>query len=454
MPLTVAEITPPVVPDADNAAILIKQAIDLIPARTYPEHKNAARSRKQVRDNVPAQTNSVSSPLQSLVAIINTNKYNTDIAVWTDAQQEEGAKLIQSEEMKELFGLLEKAAACPGYNSNLDWTQGPETLLPNYAQYRQIFRILVIKAAFEGRNGNVNEAVETILFGLKLNNKLKDEPILIVQLVRMACDMILVEELERLSNAECLSKDSTRAIIDELSLHLDRNAWKKTIDAERISFGMWTYDRLINGSMDEFLSEINPADMLDRHNLSTSMKLMAVVCRPVFKKDYVFFLKRMHEVQRRFGQPYYQIADDLNQKPIAEQLPRNPFISRIPPAGFNYVYYAFASSLLLPCFDNICKRVARDEATAEVCRVGLGLKLCKQKSGAYPETLDALSPEFMASVPVDPCTGKSLVYHKVGDGFLLYSLGTDQKDDNGKPFDPLVTGAGDKDFDIVWKCAR
>ncbi len=54
------------------------------------------------------------------------------------------------------------------------------------------------------------------------------------------------------------------------------------------------------------------------------------------------------------------------------------------------------------------------------------------KHGAAPKELAALVPEFLASVPMDPLSGKALCYRLNADGtFVLYSTGEDGKDDGG-----------------------
>jgi hypothetical protein len=54
------------------------------------------------------------------------------------------------------------------------------------------------------------------------------------------------------------------------------------------------------------------------------------------------------------------------------------------------------------------------------------------KNGRLPASLAALVPEFAASAPIDPMSGKPLCYRVNEDGtFLLYSVGEDGKDDGG-----------------------
>ena len=162
------------------------------------------------------------------------------------------------------------------------------------------------------------------------------------------------------------------------------------------------------------------------------------ILRPVFTKNYVVYLKLMPKIQQRFELPYYQTADILKQQPIDNQIPR----------------YAFIARISLPKFDALYEKVAAHEAQVNICRVALGLKLFKQKNGAYPDALDKLAPEFIENIPVDPFTGKALIYRKVEAGFILYSLGPNQQDDNGIPRPTGKKAAGTEPYDIVWKCER
>jgi hypothetical protein len=55
------------------------------------------------------------------------------------------------------------------------------------------------------------------------------------------------------------------------------------------------------------------------------------------------------------------------------------------------------------------------------------------RHGGPPETLKALVPEFLPSVPVDYMDGQPLRFHRQPDGgFVLYSVGEDGKDDSGE----------------------
>jgi hypothetical protein len=68
--------------------------------------------------------------------------------------------------------------------------------------------------------------------------------------------------------------------------------------------------------------------------------------------------------------------------------------------------------------------------------VTLALRAYHEEHHAYPETLNALTPDYLTAVPADPfVAGQPLRYYRTGAKYVLYSVGPDGKDDHGKPID-------------------
>ena len=61
----------------------------------------------------------------------------------------------------------------------------------------------------------------------------------------------------------------------------------------------------------------------------------------------------------------------------------------------------------------------------------VALERFRRAHSAYPETLDALVPETLEAAPEDPFSGRPFVYKRVGEDYVLYSVGRNQKDDGG-----------------------
>jgi hypothetical protein len=77
-------------------------------------------------------------------------------------------------------------------------------------------------------------------------------------------------------------------------------------------------------------------------------------------------------------------------------------------------------------------------AVQDLLRVEVALYRYRNDHGSFPKTTSALAPAYLKTVPTDPLAGAVGVpfrYQQTGNGtgFLLYSLGTDLKDDGGKP---------------------
>lgn len=66
--------------------------------------------------------------------------------------------------------------------------------------------------------------------------------------------------------------------------------------------------------------------------------------------------------------------------------------------------------------------------------VELALRQYQLAHDAWPDTLDELVPQYLREVPTDPfdAEGRPLRYKRSGEGYLLYSVGYDGKDDGGR----------------------
>ena len=73
----------------------------------------------------------------------------------------------------------------------------------------------------------------------------------------------------------------------------------------------------------------------------------------------------------------------------------------------------------------------RGAMMADVLPLALALKQYKAKTGAYPDALALLMPDYIATVPRDPRTDAEIKYMPWQDGFFLFAqevLGDDEED--------------------------
>ena len=67
-----------------------------------------------------------------------------------------------------------------------------------------------------------------------------------------------------------------------------------------------------------------------------------------------------------------------------------------------------------------------------MARVACALERCRLAHGEFPESLNALVPQFIDKFPHDVIGGQPLHYRRTDDGqFVLYSIGWNEDDDGG-----------------------
>ena len=68
----------------------------------------------------------------------------------------------------------------------------------------------------------------------------------------------------------------------------------------------------------------------------------------------------------------------------------------------------------------------------EMAKASVSLERFYLKHGRYPEQLEHLVPEFCDVMPQDPMSSQPFHYRRLGsDGFELYSVGWNGKDEGG-----------------------
>jgi len=75
---------------------------------------------------------------------------------------------------------------------------------------------------------------------------------------------------------------------------------------------------------------------------------------------------------------------------------------------------------------------ARGRQAAQLSRIALALRTYAVEKGSYPDSLSTLVPDYLSALPKDFFTGGVSRYLKSNKGFLLYSVGPDRQDTQGR----------------------
>jgi hypothetical protein len=114
--------------------------------------------------------------------------------------------------------------------------------------------------------------------------------------------------------------------------------------------------------------------------------------------------------------------------------------------------FGMLAAIGIPNFTKAMQTTAYNQTLVNEGQIACALERYHLVHGEYPETLDALMPQFMEKIPHDIIGGGPLHYRRTDDGkFLLYSVGWNETDDGGQV---VLTKDGSVDRengDWVWQ---
>jgi len=138
--------------------------------------------------------------------------------------------------------------------------------------------------------------------------------------------------------------------------------------------------------------------------------------RPLFRWQQARMLHHELELIELSREPYYKVSSRLAD--VDERLGSE-----------------FDGRSLARAFVGVLTRTvtfqAEGRASLRTAQLGLALEAFRGQSGSYPDSLHALVPDILAELPVDPFSGKNLLYRLSEKELVVYSVGKNGMDDGG-----------------------
>lgn len=85
--------------------------------------------------------------------------------------------------------------------------------------------------------------------------------------------------------------------------------------------------------------------------------------------------------------------------------------------------------IFMPVLRNMYIECGRLETERDATSIIIGLEFYNNKNKGYPGKLSDLVPTYLSSLPNDPFSGEPFIYQRRGKGWVMYSIGSDLKDD-------------------------
>jgi hypothetical protein len=391
-------VSPPVVSDQRNAAIVYQRAYD----RLHADLSNLSTKKQD-------------SPVND--ATVDASGPGT--GAFLDRQ----ALTIK---------LLREAGAMPECRFDHDYAHPSiSLLLPELNTSRSSVMLLRLDARRELARGHVAAAMSDINAMMQLSDHFGQEPILVCLLVATAFDKMAIDELEltlpmvtdkqqlaglMIGDVAGPNRMLRRAFIGEEAFGLSVFS---DIGSQRLGFEALTGDvnmphsTVFNGPA---LADRGPAPML---------------FRIFFLNDELESYRQCLEQQRQpHGDGHFPTSANIHADDINE---------------INGSRAGILSRLLVPALSKIRLNCARSEGYRANATIAVAMTRYRLDHGAYPDKLTALVPDYLDEIPADPFDGQSIRVLHGDDAWTIYSVGPDGKDDGGKPYSNL-TATGDLTF--------
>jgi len=428
----IASAIPPKVPDQENFAMTPFFAplfdYEYAPSVTH-KNSNAVRRTQSVslgsRGRLPQLGARQSAKRTDLDGWQDHFAGNTNYPL-RDRTQSAAADVLQAlSKYDDVISELRTASARPYSHYPVHYQEGFSALLPHLSVLRGgVSDIVRLRALAELRHGRTNEAFADLKLSLYLAESLKSEPLLISQLVRIALlgaalDTVW-ETLDGWSDVQITELQQTLSRIDLLE------DYPKSIRGER-AFSNDAFARMRRGENFpgelEVAARYGPSGLLYQNQLTINRLHQKYVLAPV-------------DIEGRKVDPRKALAlDDL------------------PELKGWHVYRLFAK-LLFPALSKAVLGFTSAQTDLDFAVIACALERYHRAHGQYPASLEELRPKFIERIPNDIVSGGPLHYSReAADGFTLYAVGFDEKDDNGKPRPAKERRVDVVGYDWVWQPA-
>ena len=331
---------------------------------------------------------------------------------------------------------IRKASALPYSRFPLDYNSDHpfEIILVHLAPLKRCCQVLELRACAELENNQSDKALSDVKLMLRLIDSIHDEPFLISHLVRIAMTSITLQPVweglvkHKWSDAQLAELGRALAPLNFLNdygftMRNERAGAILEIDSMRRHRDYKRTEMLFNGIH-------SMTDENDPIAYSTPSKISEILCCPIglyLMPDGWYFENEL-TVAEMHRQCFLPMVDTNLQVALPKiRNDANEYFKKLNLGPWNTI------ALFSADLRSSGRRFAYGQNSINMARVACALERYRLAHSEYPETLDALAPQFIAQIPHDVIGGKPLHCHRTDGGkFLFYSIGWNETDDGGQ----------------------
>lgn len=404
--VSLVELGGPKIPDSKNGAVLYEKAF------------------KEMDKALIVNYKSYHSVMYGNYPFDDVLEQNTqDAEAWAAAMKVPG-------QFKDTFAIAEKAAKRPECRFKVKWADGYAALFNYVSPVSRLARLYAVSARVYAHNNQPDLALKSVEQCLKVGEALKDDPIIISQMVRTRIIAEAADALRYTAQSCNIGSNASANNLSNVLSQIDVNSnFTVLIKSER-TMSLNAYDAIRAHRFDPNILSgqgVSPIALIEIYT--------PYLCRPFIYVDELDFLKKAERMIIVFNRPYHKIAQSREVE------------------KYEYFERRSIGDSLRPAYSRLRALADSGQAKVNGSRIFLALLAYRNQFNQYPESLVELNVKFGSHLLLlDPMSGKRFVYKLQDKGFLLYSIGPNLKDDGGVPVKDKAKQF--EEGDIVWKMDR
>jgi hypothetical protein len=319
------------------------------------------------------------------------------------------------------------------------------TLLPGIQQSRAIARYLVSRAMMNIEKGNVDHAWRDLIACHRVGEMIGRGPTLIEYLVGTAITQIASHgQIVFLDRVQPAAAQLAQYRKDLSSLRPIKSAVEQVAFTERMMY-LDSVVQIACGRIEFNDLDVSPPSGLE--DFATQLAMLSIDWNIVMREGNRIYDRfdtsmKLESYQDR-RKAMMKIEEEL--KLVRNNVSAKGFILAAVTEGstgkaIGKMMGNVLSALLLPALSAVDKAHNRSVQNRENLLLAFALADWKAQHDTYPKTLNELVPDFVSMPSGDAFSEKPLTYRREGDGFIFYSVGVNEIDENGQSYDDEPRG--------------
>jgi len=303
---------------------------------------------------------------------------------------------------RQIVNIVLDASEIKNCDWGLDYSQGTEVLLPPLHKLRQLLRLVLADARIPAQQGDYKTALTRCMSVYKIARHLNERPV-ILYLVGIAFNAV--------------ANDCIIQILSDMPPDVEMLTWLKSqlahINEQSFSIKpvlSWKRQAGIISMSPERIRDVVHSGIEDGPFKEKVLKRILAADEQFFDRNRDYWNRYMDAVEAAFGLPSPQGYAKLKMldEGLTEEFSKNPDST--------------LTASLFTTWQRVYNLSTRMNTQSNALKSAIEIYIIKAKTGKLPDDLPA-------GLPGDLFSGKSFLYEKTADGFILRCRGKDLEKD-------------------------